>query len=410
VIVIAIGGLSIWWVYRVRWMRIAAIVTTVVVALAVLFGMVLPSVSPSFSTPASQPVNLTEEMRTEVQRQLDAANKALADRVSTLETKVTAITAKDIEQDKQIAELQGRVSTLENDMKQVKSDVTALKARLKSVEDGDITVTGSPADLTTDQAAQALADELVAQGWQADQIKVAKIDWSKDPYDVGRETFVSRTIRNQENLGRVLAQPKNGAERAVQAHILKSLEGMPESERQRALSGEGFVPVQFLDESCFNGNTFYNASTKRAERERGDVCKQAGDVWWIYVDSGGKVQWDTAVRADCGNPGLTRPPRPKHPKPTPSPTPTPSSSTSTPSPTPTPSTLEPKPSDTASYVHKTAAPTASVSEPAQSSAPPVQTSKPTATETRSTPPPATGANSPGPSDTACVPPRGKTSC
>jgi len=351
-IVIAIGVFATYWFYRVLWMRIVAIVLTAALALTVLFGWALPSVPwPSFSAPASQPVNLTEEMKVTIQQQIDAANAKLASQVSSLETSVKAVTDKDIEQDKRLAELEGRVSTLESDMKAVKSDITALKARLKSVENGDITVTGSPTDLTTDQAAQALADELVAQGWQSDQINVGTIDWSKNPYDNGRETFVTRTIRTQQDLARVLAHPKNGAERAVRAHILKSLKGMPESERQRAMSGKGFVPVQFLDESCFNGNTFYNAGTGTAEREAGDVCKKAGDVWWIYVDSNGKVQWDTAVRADCGNPGLTRPPRPKHPKPTPSPTPTPSSSTSTPTPTPTPTgtptpTVTPTPTPT----------------------------------------------------------------
>lgn len=293
---------------------------------------------------ASQSASLTDAMKAEIKQQLDEANKALADKVSALETSVKAVSEKDIEQDARLAKIEGRLDTLETKMTAAEAEIKALEARTKSIEDGDVTITGSPTDLTDEQASQALADAIVAQGWQPDQIKVLKIDWSKNPYDNGREVFVDRQIRAQQDLVRVLSDPQNAAERAMRKHILNSLKGMPESERERALSGQGFVPVQFLDEACFSGNTFYAGG--KAHRE-GDVCKKAGDVWWIYVDSTGVVRWDTAIRADCGNPGLLEPPRPKHPKPSPTPNPTESTKTPKPSPssseskTPTPTPTEP---------------------------------------------------------------------
>ncbi len=293
-------------------------------AVVLLAGLLVFQFMPSsLNVPvAATSVGDVEAMKADLKAQFDAAEATRNSTLAELTKRVEAISAKDIEQDEAIAELRGEISKLREESDQLKSSIGSLTSRLVSLENGDITVTAVPLALTNDEAAEILAKALVEQGWQAGEIRVADIDWSKNPYDNGPETFVGRTIRTQQDLGRVLANPKNGSERAVRKHILKSLMGMPESERQRALTGEGFIPVQFMKESCFDGNTFYNSGTGEAQREVGSRCKDAGDVWWVYVGTDGKIYWDTSVRADCGNPGLTRPPRPKHPKPKPTPTPT----------------------------------------------------------------------------------------
>lgn len=368
-------------------MRITAVAVTVVAALAMLVSMVLPPTTapPTSSTPpttATSPVSDLETMKAEVAKQLQAANDRLDAEVKTRTEQVQAITAKDIEQDERIAALEKRVSTLETQMATAKADIKALQNRLRSVEDGEVTLTGVPLDLTTDQTAQALADALVAAGWQPDQIKVGKVDWSKNPYDVGRETFVDRQIRTQQDLARVLSNPQNAAEKAVRKHIKSALKDLPESERERAMTGQGFVPVQFMEEVCFTGNTFYAGG--KAHRE-GDVCKKAGDIWWVYVGSDGTVHWDASVRADCGNPGVLKPPRPKHPKPTPTPTKTPKPS---PTPTPTKPTKTPEPTPTPDLSKAPAPQPTGVEKPTGNPVAPTPTAKPTPKPTPLKPTPA----------------------
>lgn len=260
----------------------------------------------------------------------------------------------------QLDETNARVAALEKRMDSAEANITDLQARVDKLEASDkaqnqrldafdkkvsgTASTATPIDLTSEQIAQSLAADLVAQGWSPDDIAIGTVDWDQNRYEVGAPFSPKRT----DSTDKLVAMLNGGASpqsKAIVNHMMSV--PMSDAEHVRMLSGRGFVPIQFKKDMCLQNNTYYDGNAKVAKVVE-KSCHEAGDIVWVYVGSDSKVYWDASVRADCANPGMSTPPAPKDtpaPRSTPSgstpppPTPTPSGTPSTtPSSTPTPST------------------------------------------------------------------------
>lgn len=346
-------GLS-WWVLALAILAAALMAADMITRRSIFAVLALVSLVSSVLVG----VNTSDgaQIKAEVLRQLDLANVQL---------EAEAVSAKDAEQDRRMSYIENRLDKVEADVAELKHSAANLTDRVVSLEKGSVTVTGSPADMDTETAATAVADMLVGQG--ITKFSVGTIDKSKNPYDVGRNPFIADPVYSKQELARITSHPANAKERAIRDHLVEAAEKLTPEERARALKGEGYIPVQFDEAVCYSGNTFFEAETGTAERD-GVHCREAGDVWWVYVSKDGVVHQDLSVRADCGNPGATNmpapapkrprseqakaavcPPKSDHPgrplgegpcddKEKPKPTTTPSVPTTTPTPNPTPST------------------------------------------------------------------------
>ena len=370
-------GLS-WWVLALAILAAALMAADMITRRSIFAVLALVSLVSSVLVG----VNTSDgaQIKAEVLRQLTLANGQI---------EAEAISAKDAEQDKRLGYLENRVDAVEADVAELKHSVANLTDRVVSLEKGPVTITGSPADMDTETAATAVADMLVGQG--ITKFSVGTIDKSKNPYDVGRNPFIADPVYSKQELARIIAHPANAKERAIRDHLVEAAKKLtPEERANRALKGEGFIPIQFHEAVCYSGNTFFRAETGTADRD-GVHCREAGDVWWVYVSKDGVVHQDLSVRADCGNPGATNmpapapkrprseqakaavcPPKSDHPgrplgegpcddkptEPTSTPTPNPSGTptpTGTPSGTPTPTstpTTTPSPTPTPSLEEK----------------------------------------------------------
>lgn len=309
------------------------------------------------------------------QEQLTASNEAVKTLTGKVNDSVTAQAEVDKLQDGVDAKILERLAKVEGRVTVVEGQVAELTDRVDAIDDyimHGVTHTATPDDVSVKKTSRSIAEGLASRGWD-ETVKIGSVDWDANPRDTGRNVFGERVESTQELSSYLKKDSREAA--AMRKHIHKAIKAeVPpnrvEYEHRRAMSGKGYVPVQFPEAVCYDGNTFYrNGEAKVPDKQ---TCRQAGDIFWIYVASNGEVIWDASVRADCSNPGLTKPPAPrdkvktKKPPatkppvttPTPSttptrpvtPTPTPSKTpTSTPTPTKTPSktpTPTPTPSKT----------------------------------------------------------------
>jgi hypothetical protein len=193
----------------------------------------------------------------------------------------------------------------------------------KVVANPSPTASAIPQGLDADKLAKAFAREFKELGFEPDEVSVGEVDWDKNQSDNRGGAFGDR-IESQEELTQFLnGDAAKG--RAARQHILGAV---PKSERERALDGTNYVPVQYLTDVTYTGNAYVDASGN--VQRGGEKVTEAGDVTWVLVARDYDIVWDGSVRADCSNPGYTKPPRPshhhpptRHRRPTPTPTPTP---------------------------------------------------------------------------------------
>lgn len=266
-------------------------------------------------------------LRSDIKSQLQENNDKLT----------ASYTEADKQLQKQIDELKGRLEKVEGRV-----------SKLEKTVDG-IQRTATPADIPVDQLADKLSAALKAAGWKLGDYRVGSFDRSKYTYNPGNGAFVPSSVDTLDKLVKYL----NGASAQSQATRNHVLAAVPASERQRLLSGQGYIPFQSSVDYCMDGNTMWDG--KSAVRA-GLSCHNAGDVVWIYVGSDGKIYWDASVRWDCGNGGMTSVPAPRRVTPaapapgaprttTPAPKPstpgTPGTPTTSHAPSPTPTTSVP---------------------------------------------------------------------
>lgn len=189
-----------------------------------------------------------------------------------------------------------------------------------------------------------------------DRIKLAsssialgpEVDYDKNPREAGNSAFTKTIVKNGDEWTNFL---KSNDPKAQAAHndVKKHYAGDPEG-YARYMSGDKFVVLQVLEDIEIQGTTYF-ANGEVVKSTEGRPAK-AGDIFLIYYNEDGSIDWEVSTRSDCGNlnidmiivlqpnkklPPMEQPPKtprpPKRPPITPTPSPSPSP---TPSPTPSP--------------------------------------------------------------------------
>lgn len=140
-------------------------------------------------------------------------------------------------------------------------------------------------------------------GFDVSEIKVgAQVDHTKNPTEAGSASFTDKDLQVLDSPQEIAAFFNSDQERAkiARSRLENSLKDRPE-ELQRALKGEGYVPVQFMTPINVEGTTYTDGINVQKMTSTRKV-DQAGDVFWIYLDRDGNIVKEASVRADCSNP------------------------------------------------------------------------------------------------------------
>ena len=88
----------------------------------------------------------------------------------------------------------------------------------------------------------------------------------------------------------------NAAKERVTAAIKAT--GGNDTEVARAMTGAGYIPIQFKDASQVMGTTYFQNGIKPVDQWR---QSKPGDIYWLYITSNGVLVPDATLRGDCGN-------------------------------------------------------------------------------------------------------------
>lgn len=217
---------------------------------------------------------------------------------------IEAQTAKDKEQDARLTDLEKRVKALEEKDKQV-------EARLKGIEYimGGLSYTSFSTNMTAEARNHALlsaGEQLAAAGWKPGQISLI-IDWSQFVCETGTHPYAKCQVHSLADLVKYL-NAGTPASQAVRDRLKAKLAVEP-GLYEKVLAGENIMLIQFKEESCLTGNTFFLDGVVKENPSQ--TCHSAGDIIALPVGSTGTIYWDAAVRLACGNEGLTEVPTPK---------------------------------------------------------------------------------------------------
>jgi hypothetical protein len=129
-----------------------------------------------------------------------------------------------------------------------------------------------------------------------------RVDWALNAQEErGGASFAKRTLKTPAEVGAYLNEDTPESKTA-KAYVVKAITdaGYGTDEVQRALTGEGYIPIQIKDASQVLGTTYF----KDGKVLSAGKWRQAagGDVYWLYIAKDGKLIQGALVRADCGNP------------------------------------------------------------------------------------------------------------
>lgn len=172
------------------------------------------------------------------------------------------------------------------------------------------------------------------QDFEPGQVKVGEknVTFQGAPEERGIAAFSQRTLKTPEEVGAFLQEDtevsraaKERVVGAINAHgwekLVALLQSHPkaskkekeqfaaqirkdnEEEIQRALSGEGYFPVQVTVAARVLGTTYFKDGKVLESGEWRSVGPK--DVFWLFLGRDGKILFDAAIRADCGNPNIT---------------------------------------------------------------------------------------------------------
>ncbi len=156
--------------------------------------------------------------------------------------------------------------------------------------------------LFTEQFADQLLERF--QGFGPDELVAGEaVDFESNPVERGAEAFTTEELGVLESQEEIAAFYASNSERAIAAreNLEEAMEGQSE-DLERALNGEGYIPVQALVPVTVEGTTYYVDGEVVAVNSGRRAA--AGDIYWIYADEDGNIVWDATLRADCANPEL----------------------------------------------------------------------------------------------------------
>lgn len=127
------------------------------------------------------------------------------------------------------------------------------------------------------------------------------VDWALNTQEErGSGSFATRTIKTAPEVGAYLNEDTDESKTA-KAYVAKAITdaGYDDSEVNRALTGEGYFPVQLKDASQVLGTTYFKDGKVLVAGQWRQAAP--GDVYWLFLASDGRLVAGALVRADCGN-------------------------------------------------------------------------------------------------------------
>lgn len=166
------------------------------------------------------------------------------------------------------------------------------------------TIPGAETELSGEQRAINFENDLATrfQGFNPGEIAAGSaVDFGKNPQERGSAAFSDHTLETRKQIADFLGSDNERA-KVLRDKVAEALADRPE-ELARALSGEGFVAVQTLVPVSIEGTTYYvDGQMVQMHSPRSAA---SGDVFWIFADKAGHIEWDASLRADCSNKDLT---------------------------------------------------------------------------------------------------------
>lgn len=161
--------------------------------------------------------------------------------------------------------------------------------------------------LSAEAVAKANADLGIAYpGFGEDEIVTGceKVDFAANPREASADASFApeagAVIESQTEISQWLASDD---ERAVKArgNVIGAFveKGLPQSEIDRALSGECYIPVQANVPTVIEGTTYFVAGEIRSADARMTGAK---DIMWLCFATDGQLIKGASLRADCFNP------------------------------------------------------------------------------------------------------------
>lgn len=128
-----------------------------------------------------------------------------------------------------------------------------------------------------------------------------RIDWVLNTQEErGAGSFSNRTLKSSAEVGAFLRE-STPESLAINGAVTKAIKdaGYGDIEVNRALTGDGYLPIQMINASQVLGTTYF----KDGKVLEAGTWRQAGpgDVYWLYFTSDGRLIPGALVRADCGN-------------------------------------------------------------------------------------------------------------
>lgn len=176
-----------------------------------------------------------------------------------------------------------------------------------------VTVTKTPKPRTVTKTVAPPANKLANQlfgktrpfnglsGWL--RVGTHQIEWTKHHAERGPNAFSAKTLRTPQQVAEFL-HGSSAKSRAARRHIVAALRPYGKDEVRRALSGEGYMPVQPVVPTKIEGMSYYQNGKLHVSHAWHEVA--AYDVYWLFVTKDGQVVTSASLRADCANPNLER--------------------------------------------------------------------------------------------------------
>ncbi len=211
--------------------------------------------------------------------------------------------------------------------KAAKEKVADLKKELKSCDDGSkkkdpSTTTTSTSTTTTPASADDVANQIasVFTGFNPGELTIGtkNVKFDGAPEERGAAAFSRHTLKTPGQVGDFLTADSD-VSRAAKLRVTDAIRkaGYGDDEVHRAYTGEGYFPIQVNVAAQILGTTYFRDGKVLED----GAWRQVGadDVIWLFMTKDNKIIFGAAVRADCGNPNLTKvqPVRPGTPPATP---------------------------------------------------------------------------------------------
>ena len=160
-------------------------------------------------------------------------------------------------------------------------------------------------DLSKDEIARTVTAQM---GHKDKNVKTGKkVDARLGAHERGAAAFSDGTLGSRKEISKFLNQDTaaaKAARKAIRKCLQKEIGKGWRAEYKRAMSGEGYYPVQFKTPVDWYGTSYLVGG----EMLTMQTARRAGpqDVLWLFIAENNKPILCASFRADCANPGLRK--------------------------------------------------------------------------------------------------------